>query len=265
MNIPVKLEECSWKDVQAALVEGYDTVIIPSGSIEQHGPHLPILTDALIGEVLGEQIAARLGKAFSAPVIRPGLSEHHMAFPGSLTLTPDTFQRVLAEYCLALARHGFRYLVLISSHGGNFEAIEQGSAGIQAQIRENGLPAVVIPYVDLEKYVRIQQDILVEQFGGRAEEASGHADVVETAMMLAIRPDLVKMSQAEPGWMGDLFTVKDQLFKEGLQAITANGILGDPRRATEAMGRQVLELTVQEMAADIRSLIAAQRDSRGPA
>ena len=78
-------------------------------------------------------------------------------------------------------------------------------------------------------------------------------------MMLAIRPDLVRMDQAEVGWMGDLFTVKDQLFSAGLQSITANGILGDPRRATAEMGRQVLDLTIREMAADIRALVAAQR------
>ena len=263
MNYPVKLEECSWPQVQAALREGYDTVVITSASVEQHGPHLPVLTDTLIGEVLGERIAGSLGNAFSAPVIRPGLSEHHMAFPGSFTLSPGAFLQVLEDYCLSLARHGFRFLVLISSHGGNFSAIEQGAGRIQERIRESGLAAVVIPYVDLEKYVRLQQEFLVKTYGGQAEEASGHADVVETAMMLAIRPDLVQMQKAEPGWMGDLFTVKDQLFSAGLQSITANGILGDPRRATAEMGRQVLELTVREMAADIRALIAARRSERG--
>jgi len=259
MKVPVKLEECSWPEVEAALREGYDTVIIPTASVEQHGPHLPVLTDTLIGDVLGERIAASLGKAFSAPVIRPGLSEHHMAFPGSFTLSPDTFLQVVEAYCLSLARHGFRYLVLISSHGGNFSAIEQGAGKIQERIREAGLPAVVIPYVDLEKYVRMQQEFLVERYGGQAEEASGHADVVETAMMLAIRPDLVNMDKAEPGWMGDLFTVKEQLFSQGLQSITANGILGDPRRASADMGRQVLDLTVREMTADIRARIDSQR------
>ena len=111
MNVPVKLEECSWPQVRAALGEGYDTVVVTTASVEQHGPHLPILTDTLIGEALGEGIAACLGNAFSAPVIRPGLSEHHMAFPGSFTLSPETFLRVLEECCLSLARHGFRYLV----------------------------------------------------------------------------------------------------------------------------------------------------------
>jgi len=83
--------------------------------------------------------------------------------------------------------------------------------------------------------------------------------VVETAMMLAIRPELVNMDRAEPGWMGDLFTVKEQLFSQGLQSITANGILGDPRRASADMGRQVLDLTVREMTADIRARIDSQR------
>jgi creatinine amidohydrolase len=255
MNYPIKLEECSWKQVEAAFQDGFDTVIIPSGSVEQHGPHLPIITDAAIGEVLAERIASGLGHAFAAPVIRPGLSAHHMFFPGSFTLSPETFICVLEDYCLSLAHHGFKNLVLISSHGGNFSTIQQSAGRIQETLKEKGLPAVVIPYVDMEEYVTWQQDILIQEYGGRKEEASGHADVVETAMMLVIRPDLVNMAKAESGWMGDLFTVEDQLFRDGLHSLTSNGVLGDPRRATAEMGKRLLDVLVLKMTDAIRSRI----------
>lgn len=259
MSYPVKLEECSWKMIQAALQDGYDMVIIPSGSVEQHGPHLPIITDAAIGEAEAARVAEKLGRAFAAPVIRPGLSAHHMAFPGSLTLTPETYVRELEEVCLSLARHGFKYLVLTSAHGGNFDAIQQSAGKIEAAIREKGYSAAVIPYVDLQDYIEVQQQVLVKEFGGRVEEASGHADVVETAMMLAIHPELVKMEKAEPGWMGDLFEVEEKLHKEGMQALTKNGILGDPRRATAEMGRRVFDVMTDHMAQGIRKLVDERR------
>lgn len=259
MPYPVKLEECTWKEIQAALSEGYETVIIPTASVEQHGPHLPLSTDAIIAEELAARIAGLLGNAFAAPVLRPGLSSHHMAFPGSVTLAPTTFLRVLEETCLSLAEHGFRYLVLISSHGGNFSTLSLAADSIQSQIFESGLPATVIACDDLRQYVRWQQDYLVNELGGRREEASGHADLVETAMMLSIRPDLVRMPLAEAGWMGDLFAVSDQIFNDGLQAVTQNGVLGDPRRATPEMGQKLLDYLSGEMAEDIRARILCRR------
>ncbi|MCL4559093.1 MAG: creatininase family protein [Chloroflexi bacterium] len=262
MPYPIRLEECTWKDVQSALQEGYDTVVITAGSIEQHGPHLPLVTDARLGEELGVRIAGRLGHAFAAPVIRPGLSAHHMGFPGSLTLSPETFTRILEDYCLSLARHGFRCLVLISSHGGNFAAIEQAAPNIQENLTRQGFAIEVIPYVDMEAFVGGLQDLLVNEYGGTKEEASGHADVVETAMMLAVRPDLVHMDQAAPGWMGDLFEVEEKLFREGMKSLTENGVLGDPRRATVEMGRRALDYQVQQMAAQIRLLINERQSKK---
>jgi creatinine amidohydrolase len=259
MTYSLKLEECTWKEIQAALSEGYQTVIVPSASVEQHGPHLPLNTDTLIAEDLAARIAEKLDKAFAAPVVRPGLSAHHMAFPGSFTLTSETFIKTLEEYCLSLAEHGFRYLVLISSHGGNFATINTAAMSIQEKIYESGFAASVIACADLEQYVGWQQDFLVNELGGRREEAAGHADVVETAMMLAIKPELVRMPLAEAGWMGDLFEVSDKIYQNGLHTVTQNGVLGDPRSATPEMGHRLLNYLSGEMAEDIHARILCRR------
>lgn len=253
MERRVKLEEMTWTDVEAARRDGFETVFVPTGSVEQHGPHLPLLTDTLIADRVAELTARKLGRALVAPVIRPGLSAHHMKFPGSLTLSPETFRQILEECCLSLATHGFRTFILTSGHGGNFSYLDAVAPYVQEALRAGGHAVRLIPHVNLVQYVRMQQEFLSEKFGVPVEEACWHADVIETACILAIRPDLVDMSRAAPGWIGDPTTIYDRLFVEGLHSVTPNGILGDPRRATREMGEALLEHVSDVLAAQLRA------------
>ena len=91
------MEEMTWREIQQALRDGTDTVILVAASVEQHGPHLPTGTDTMIGYALAAAVAAKMGNALVAPVIRPALSGHHMDFPGTITLRMDTFVKVLGE------------------------------------------------------------------------------------------------------------------------------------------------------------------------
>jgi creatinine amidohydrolase len=84
----VRLAEITWPEVETALDEGRRTAVVTVGSIEQHGPHLPLSTDTLYGDELAARIATRLGDALAAPAIRPGCSGHHMAFPGRSRCRP---------------------------------------------------------------------------------------------------------------------------------------------------------------------------------
>jgi len=121
----ILLERLTWPEIQEALKEGYDTVVLFAGSIEQHGPHLPLCTDTVLGYELAERVARKMGKALVAPVIRPGLSEHHMAFKGTITLSRETFQSTVRDYVKSLARHGFKRLAITFSHGGNAGALNE--------------------------------------------------------------------------------------------------------------------------------------------
>src|SRR5919198_1027310 len=124
----VELDKLTWPEVRAELERGRDTVVIAFGATEQHGLHMPLATDALLGDRLGKLVAERLD-AFVAPTVRIGCSEHHLDFPGTLSLEQETFQRVVVDHVRSLARAGFRRVVLLPTHGGNFAplagAVEQ--------------------------------------------------------------------------------------------------------------------------------------------
>src|SRR5262249_46089827 len=117
MKDTVLLEELSWPVVQEALSAGVRTVVIVVASVEQHGPHLPTMTDTAIGYTVGERVARKLGQSLLAPVIRPGCSDHHLTFPGSLSIPRETLIETVQAFVRSLAPHGFQNFVLFSSHG----------------------------------------------------------------------------------------------------------------------------------------------------
>ena len=253
MSDRILMEEMTWPEVKAALDSGVQTAIIPTASVEQHGPHLPLLTDTIIGGRVAEMIARKLGKTLVAPVVRPGLSSHHMKFAGSFTTCPETFHVVIEEACVSLATHGFKTIILTSGHGGNFTFLDGIGPYLQDSLHRAGWPVRIVPHVNLLRYSRIQQNFLGENFGVPLEEAGFHADVIETACMLVIRPDLVDMSKAEPGYIGDNAPLLDRIFVEGMHSVTENGIVGDPRRATREMGEALLEHLTTVLSGELRT------------
>jgi creatinine amidohydrolase len=228
------IERLSWTDVEAALAGGMRRAIVCAASTEQHGPHLPEATDALLGEAYAEGLARRLGDALVAPVIRPACSEHHMAFAGSLTIPEALLMDLLDAYLASLRRHGFERFVVMSSHGGNYPVLaewERGrSAGDTVVISDFGLFGVGFE--------------AIRRFG-RTDTSGPHAEVMETSMMLHLHPDLVRMERAVPGFTGQASL--DDVLARGMRAITPNGILGDPVGSTAEMGAAVLEAIVERL------------------
>lgn len=112
----LELEKMTSPEVRRAIDDGNDTIVIPFGSLEQHGGHLPIGTDAMLGDEFGRRIADRLG-AFLVPTVRVGCAEHHLAFAGTVTVSKDTLRQIAVEYACGLARHGFRRIVFVPTHG----------------------------------------------------------------------------------------------------------------------------------------------------
>ncbi len=230
------LENLAWPNVAARLEGGHTTVVVPVGAVEQHGPHLPLCVDAERGTRLGLEVARRLGRALVAPTIRVGCSDHHMAFPGTITIRQSTLRALCRDYCTSLARHGFTRICLVPSHGGNFAPL----AGMLGELREAAGPAcTVLAYTDLLGFIGIWRRVVGE--AGMAERVGGHADVAESSEMLAIRPELVKPERAEAGYLGETSEeLLDQIFSEGLQAVSANGILGDARGLSAELGERCL-------------------------
>jgi creatinine amidohydrolase len=228
------IERLSWTDVEAALAAGRRRAIVCAASTEQHGPHLPEATDALLGAAYAEGLARRLGDALVAPIIRPACSEHHMGFAGSLTIPETLLMDIVDAYLASLRRHGFERFVLMSSHGGNFPVLARWA-------RERPAPDTV---VISDIHIFDAGFAAIRRFG-RADTAGPHAEVLETSMMLHLHPELVHMERAEPGFTGE--SSLDEVLARGMRALTPNGILGDPVGATAEMGVAVLGAVVDSL------------------
>lgn len=250
MNDTVLLEELSWPEVQAALDAGVRTIIIVTASIEQHGPHLPAMTDAAIGHALGERLARRLGKALVAPVIRPGCSDHHLAFPGSLSIPQEVFIETVIAYVRSLAPHGFTTFVLLSSHGGNFASLEVAAQRLREEFGPRGIRIIdVAGRQALLEMMRVMVGVAA-QMGAPQDVDAIHADATETSIMMLRHPSLVAADRLERGYLGRIDA--DELFRRGMKVFTPNGIFGDARQATPQIGEAVLERLTEHFAAIVR-------------
>ncbi|MFB6068353.1 MAG: creatininase family protein [Halobacterium sp.] len=232
----VLLEEMAWPEVESALSAGTHTAIVAVGSLEQHGPHLPLNMDTLDGDELARRIASELGDALAAPTIRPGCSGHHMDFPGTITVPPETLMDVIRSYCRSLDEHGFEYVVLVPTHGGNFGPVETVAPDVAREI-----DAAVLPLADLDEHMQLLNEGLSEA-GVEYDQDVIHAGAAETAMVLAIDDDLVRMDQLERGPEGDISPAR--LLSEGFRSITENGVLGNPHEATAEAGETIIRNVV---------------------
>jgi creatinine amidohydrolase len=237
----VFIERLTWPDVEARIAAGSRRAVICAASSEQHGPQLPEATDALIGAAVAERLARLLGDALVAPVIRPGCSEHHMGFAGSLTISPALLMDILDAYVDGLRRHGFDGFVVFSSHGGNFSVLEEWN-------RTRPKPGAVV-ISDLMGFTGAM--LGVARAHGRDDGGLVHAEYCETSIMLAIHPDLVHTDRSEPGFSGEL--LPERLFAEGMRGISANGVLGNPVGAEAAVGEELLDAVGRWLATQVRA------------
>lgn len=229
------LEDLTWPEVRAALDAGVDTAIVVVGATEQHGPHLPLAVDTLCGRAIAERVARRLGNALIAPVISVGYSPYHMYLPGTLTIGRETLTALITDYCTSLAHHGFRHLILISSHGGNNQTVGRAADRIR-----DLLPRVRISaFVDSSAHGRVQRTTAA-RLGISPPVAGVHSGEAETSQVLAIRPDLVVMDAAEAGFVGNLKDVKDRIARDP-GSVSPSGVLGDPRPARPEHGEAYLD------------------------
>jgi creatinine amidohydrolase len=240
----VALGELTWAD--AAELRERDEVVglIPTGAIEQHGPHLPLATDFLIAEQLARAVAEALPvPVVVAPVLAGGLSDHHLAFPGTVTLSRDVFGGWVDAQVAAFERMGIGRVAVFSAHGGNFAFLGE----LAARHAEHGGAARVIAYDDLLGFVEVM-DEAARSLGLEAPETDVHAGALETSVALMAFPTLVRdfaevegYTTAEDGWM-------ERIWRDGLDALAASGVLGDPRLATAEAGRAVFDALVRELA-----------------
>jgi creatinine amidohydrolase len=233
----LELDKLTWPQIEAERDAGRDTVVIAFGATEQHGRHMPLATDALIGDHLAGLVAEQLD-AFVAPTVRVGCSSHHLEFPGTLSLEDDTFHAVVADHVRSLARGGFRKIVLIPTHGGNFAPL---ATAIEKLGPVEG--AQVVALTDITVLFAVAQAGAAEH-GVPLGDGGLHAGEWETSMLLAIHPELVDMERAQAGYTGDMEGALAGLFTGGVKAISENGAIGDPTPASAEHGERYWEIAL---------------------
>ena len=229
----LQLDRMTWAEVKEEIQKGRDTVVVPFGSTEQHGRHLPLGTDAVLGDEIGWGLADRLG-AFLAPTVRFGCSEHHLAFSGTISIGEETFRGIVTDVVASLSGHGFRRIVLLPTHGGNFKPMAEAVTNI-----EHARGVRILAFTDLGGLVSAAAESS-KAFGVNSAKSGAHSGEWETSLMLALRPEQVKMDRAAEGFVGELSEIMSKVF-DGIQNLDQNGVLGDPRPASIEAGKQYLE------------------------
>lgn len=228
----MRLTELSWPDVPEGSV-----LVVPLGSCEQHGPHLPLDTDTRIAVALSEAVVDRDGpelRLVLGPTIGIGASGEHESFPGTLSIGTVALEAVLVELCRsAMPPPGsprpspFRGVVLVNGHGGNVEAIQRATGLLADEAR----------------------NVLV--WHPRVPDGDSHAGRTETSLLLHVAPGVVDMDRAETGSTSRWREIADVVTTRGLVAVTPNGILGDPTAATAAEGAALFSSLVEDLRAAV--------------
>ncbi|HEX3332991.1 MAG TPA: mycofactocin biosynthesis peptidyl-dipeptidase MftE [Acidimicrobiales bacterium] len=217
----MELGRATWPQVEAT--GGAAVLAVPLGSLEQHGPHLPLDTDTRIAVAVASNAARRVPALAVAPAVAYGASGEHAGFPGTLLVGHEVLASLLVELVRS-ARSSFGGVVFVSAHGGNETALAAASARCAAE----------------------GDDVVV----WRAASAQGdaHAGRTETSLMLAIDPDAVAVELAAPGCTEPIERLLPRLRVEGVRPVSSSGVLGDPTGASAEEGRALLEHLVAGLA-----------------
>jgi creatinine amidohydrolase/Fe(II)-dependent formamide hydrolase-like protein len=242
------LGELTWPEAQSRLKE-VDVALLPVGSIEQHGPHLPLDTDAFDAEYLALKVAEACTdpKPLVLPLIPYGVSYHHEDFTGTISVSPKTISQLVYDIGISAARHGIVKLVIINGHGGNSPALNFAAQMINQDTHmftcvdtgETSDP-------DIYALVETPNDV--------------HAGEIETSTSLAVRPGLVKLDAA-PKFVPKFssrslnFTSKRRVnWYTHTAKISPEGVLGDPTKASREKGERIWKLMIENLVEFVEDL-----------
>lgn len=260
MQHSLLLDELSTFQVRERIADGWNTVIVPLGSTEQHGPALPLLVDSEHGVQTAVRAARILGKTLVGPVVTLGYSPEHAAFPGTVSISKSTLAGVIRDIAESHARSGFRLVYFWIAHGGNNAVLQEVLPALESKwpgCHVTGLR-------DLAGYVSSTWDRVPIEKGIQLSVSGSHAGEFETSMMLAARPGLVYMEAAEAGNSAPFERIVETMMRDGIGAVSANGVLGDQRAGDAERGEFYLEKLAEYLAADlerVRQRLAARSES----
>jgi mycofactocin precursor peptide peptidase len=226
-----ELAQAQWPAVEKNLRQ---LLVVPVGSLEQHGPHLPLDTDTRIAVAVARRACRRRAGVALAPALPVGASGEHAAFPGTLSIGAEALTTCLIE----LGRHASLHwpaLIVVNGHGGNVTAVEAAVGRLRSEGRACLAWHAALP-------------------GGDA-----HAGRSETSVMLALAPGAVRLDAAERGDVRPLGEILPLLRERGVRAVSANGVLGDPAGASAAEGERLLARLADSLSAAIDQFLGQKR------
>jgi creatinine amidohydrolase len=226
----VKLDEMSWQDAKEYFSRS-DIVILPVGSVEQHGPQNPLGTDYMIAYRLAAEASRRTGVAVLPPVPF-GVSEHHSRFPGTVWVSEESLRSYVLDVIRALAAHGVRKVVVVNGHGGNLNALR--SAAMAA--RREGVLVVIYQWWTLPELRSIF-----------SEEELGHAASVETSVNLYLHPHLVRMDRAVDEKPARLPTDGLGYYPERTDDRVRSGVFGVSTTASKDKGEKAFQTALEAL------------------
>ncbi|MCL4532363.1 MAG: creatininase family protein [Actinobacteria bacterium] len=237
------MRNLTWTDARETAKEN-PVVIVPLGSFEQHGPHLYMWTDICLADEIARAVGDRTG-ALVAPPLNFGYSGLWHTYPGTISFTSQTFRTVLFEICSSLIRSGFKKIFMLNGHNPNLVVMQTAAYDLVNAFEDKDISVAAATYIFMAKEE-------CDRIGDNFRDGT-HANEMETAMMLALYPDLVKMDrikdQVEPYKMRRVIA-----FDQGACIVNKwpvsgaySGVYGNPAAATAEKGKAYFEALVEKI------------------
>ncbi len=248
---PIRLGQLTWPEAEARFRE-VDVALLPVGAIEQHGPHLPLDTDAFDAQYLAEQVAAACQppRPVVLPLIPYGVSYHHEDFAGTIDVAPGALSTLVHDIGMSAARNGVRKLIIVNGHAGNSPALHFAAQLINRDAR-------IFTCVDSGETSDADIDAIAET------PNDVHAGEIETSTTMALRPDEVRLDRLEsfvPRFSShylDFTSKRSVTWYTRTARISESGVLGDPTKASREKGERMWAIMIRnlvELVEDIKDM-----------
>jgi creatinine amidohydrolase len=256
MTVSYRYDELTWPEMRDA-IERQPAILLPFGAVEDHGPHLPLNTDIVIVEAICLETAQRApDEMLVLPLVSYGLDEHHMDFPGTVSIEMRTLISYVADVAVSAARHGFTHILIVNGHGSNAPIADLIARRVV--LDTGAICGAVSPNAAIDPSLA---EPTLSELRRSAPGGVAHAGEYETAMMLHLRPDLVQMEKAvrEEGQLKLDFFNWDHpepsalVWQDWWSRMSASGVCGDPTVATADFGAALFETTVTNFLRFVRA------------
>ncbi len=257
-----RYEEFTWPEIREAVAQNR-VAVLPVGTIEQHGPHLPLVTDVLTATEISRRAVEQIPyEAVLLPSVHYAFNEHHLDFPGTIAVEGPTFINYVTDIGRSLAHHGFRKILLVNGHGSNVPFLDVAARNIT---NRTAAICAMVPWWSL-----IPKELFAELRESDYPGGMAHGCELETSVLLYLRGDLVQMDNAQSDFPSqrsefffwDLQAPSPVFFQEFFSRYSRSGTLGDPTKASAEKGRRFVEAVVERLIRLIRELRARAIEPR---